>query len=242
MKRPSACLQSEILCVKPYMNGKCKVIITITAILAFGAVLNVVFAWGVATRLPFASPSVVKEAPIWACPPPSAVSKECILFGADDWVRHGAGWDECRAERHYLDKTSGYPLFWNEDSLTLVSGWPLRALRYVDYTATANAPFDRSEESSWFRDGILMPAWALKAPGARRLIQNHRLPLEPLPGFVVNTIFYAVILAVPLSVRPIRRHIRARRGKCVKCGYDLAGAVTDACPECGTRISRVQRS
>jgi hypothetical protein len=59
-------------------------------------------------------------------------------------------------------------------------------------------------------------------------------------GFAINTLFYTAILALPLSVFPIRRRLRARRGRCPKCGYDLAGLGgaenTEGgapCPECG---------
>jgi hypothetical protein len=38
------------------------------------------------------------------------------------------------------------------------------------------------------------------------------------------------------GVRPLRRYRRRRRGLCVKCAYDLRGAVSDRCPECGTPI------
>jgi hypothetical protein len=51
-----------------------------------------------------------------------------------------------------------------------------------------------------------------------------------------NTLFYAAILVPPLlTFFPIRRRLRARRGRCPKCGYDLAGVADPAapCPECG---------
>jgi hypothetical protein len=52
------------------------------------------------------------------------------------------------------------------------------------------------------------------------------------PGFLLNTLFYAAILALPLSFFPLRRRLRARRGRCPKCNYDLAG-LAGPCPECG---------
>ena len=54
-------------------------------------------------------------------------------------------------------------------------------------------------------------------------------------GFAINTLFYAALLALPLSFFPIRRRLRARRGRCPKCGYDRTGLSDPAapCPECG---------
>ncbi len=60
-----------------------------------------------------------------------------------------------------------------------------------------------------------------------------RLPLRPeFPGFVVNSLFYGgLALAAVVAPRSLRRRWRVRRGRCVGCGYELAGLVV--CPECG---------
>ncbi len=52
------------------------------------------------------------------------------------------------------------------------------------------------------------------------------------PGFAINTIFYAAILWL-LTLGPFtaRRMIRRRRGRCIKCGYDLRGNLSHGCPE-----------
>lgn len=60
------------------------------------------------------------------------------------------------------------------------------------------------------------------------------LPLKPLlPSFVINSLFYAILVAV-LMLTPVRlrRVIRRLRHRCVKCGYPLSVPVA-GCPECG---------
>ena len=62
------------------------------------------------------------------------------------------------------------------------------------------------------------------------------LPIRPLlPGFAINTIFYAAVLWV-LFAAPgaIRRWRRIKRGQCASCGYSLRGTPhIEKCPECG---------
>lgn len=69
------------------------------------------------------------------------------------------------------------------------------------------------------------------------------LPFEPLwPGFALNTVFYAVVVwALWSALLAVRGVIRQRRRRCVRCGYDLRGAVHDACPECGGKVVQVAR-
>ena len=55
-------------------------------------------------------------------------------------------------------------------------------------------------------------------------------------GVIVNTIFYGAILwLLTLGPFTMRRFIRAKRGNCIKCGYDLSHAEHEVCPECGGR-------
>ena len=70
------------------------------------------------------------------------------------------------------------------------------------------------------------------------LFADHRLPLRPiLPGFIINTFFYAAIwFGVFFGVAALRRFVREKRGRCVKCGYDLRSGFAGeerGCPECG---------
>lgn len=54
------------------------------------------------------------------------------------------------------------------------------------------------------------------------------------PGFAINTIFYAVIVWLLWSSPfAARRMIRRKRGRCIKCGYNLRGDYLTGCPECG---------
>jgi hypothetical protein len=49
----------------------------------------------------------------------------------------------------------------------------------------------------------------------------------------------AVFAAYPVMAfihGPVRRYRRRRKGLCIKCGYDLTGNVSGACPECGESV------
>jgi hypothetical protein len=132
--------------------------------------------------------------------------------------------------------------------------WGAALTSYLLDTYRVGWPF-RSLEMRWWYSGDWSEATpetvsasdGLPAPRAivvRGLFERSdgRIPTRPIPaGFAINTLFYAALLALPLSVFPIRRRLRARRGRCPKCGYDragLAGAEKGAegaapCPECG---------
>jgi hypothetical protein len=68
------------------------------------------------------------------------------------------------------------------------------------------------------------------------------LPFFPIwPGFAINTLTYAVLWCVALSLARLRLTARSRRGQCRTCGYDLAGLPTDRCPECGAATRALKR-
>ena len=69
--------------------------------------------------------------------------------------------------------------------------------------------------------------------------EQIHLPVSPIfLGFLINTLFYGVILWLLWSAPfATRRRIRKRRGRCVKCGYDLTGAGHVVCPECGKTLT-----
>ena len=102
------------------------------------------------------------------------------------------------------------------------SGWPLRAMKVQCFHAISNTRADV------FADGLKMP---------RRLAAGRPVPYFPMtplwPGFAVDTAFYVGLAFVVWSAPGfVRRRVRRRRGRCVRCGYDLKGL--PLCPECGS--------
>ncbi|UCD74913.1 MAG: hypothetical protein JSV91_14140 [Phycisphaerales bacterium] len=104
-------------------------------------------------------------------------------------------------------------------------GWPLYALECEVVRGVDN-------ENLWYtRAGI--------GPGIIDPARSVVLPFRPVwPGFAVNTAFHAVILwplvlGLVALIRRLRRRGRARRGHCLRCGYDLRGKYDAGCPECG---------
>jgi len=55
-----------------------------------------------------------------------------------------------------------------------------------------------------------------------------------LPTALIPVMWIAVLL---LSSRHRRRRLRRKRGKCIRCGYDLTGNESGVCPECGTEVT-----
>jgi len=92
-------------------------------------------------------------------------------------------------------------------------------------------------QHTWTRYTWTRNTW--KRNTSPRNTSPRYLPLYPIwSGFLVNTIFYAVILWL-LIPGPfvLRRFTRRKRGLCENCAYDLRGAEHDACPECGTKCN-----
>lgn len=143
-----------------------------------------------------------------------------------------------------LDQREGF-----EQVVTGVFGWPLRCFRLETWHSWREPTFEQQlpaliellrqpkgkpskpkpKPPYDVRRGVLLrdAAWPPK-----RLM----LPLEPMwPGLVANTaIFAAAWSLVLLGPGVARRLVRARRGRCVGCGYPRVGLPPgSACPECG---------
>ncbi len=113
------------------------------------------------------------------------------------------------------------------------SGWPAVAMR----TRYDEGPGQlRGQSIRQVTEGILLTPTAEVRLGDM-LYSAKALPLRPLwSGFAINTAFYAAILWL-LGFGPfaVRRYLRNKQGRCVKCGYDLRGSSGGGggCPECG---------
>ena len=80
----------------------------------------------------------------------------------------------------------------------------------------------------WYDGALAVPQWAKTRIGV--------LPFHPIwPGFAVNTVCYAAVLWL-LIPGPfvLRRFIRMKRGRCMKCGYPIAESAV--CTECGNAL------
>ncbi len=107
------------------------------------------------------------------------------------------------------------------------AGWPAPSLMSQQRQIAPFGPYPIES----FNNGIFQPEWTHQFGP----IPGRRIPLRPMRlGFVLNTIFYAVILwSLTLGPFTARRVIRRKRGLCIKCGYDLRGTEHEVCPECG---------
>lgn len=100
------------------------------------------------------------------------------------------------------------------------SGWPFYAFT-GGYDADAMHGYPIPERAiSWATPPAPMYMWAF-------------IPIGPVwLGLLADVALYAVLFAVAVNAPgAVRRRVRARAGRCVRCGYQLATAGT--CPECG---------
>jgi hypothetical protein len=109
------------------------------------------------------------------------------------------------------------------------SGWPRLAVARR-LTAPVNAPVIDSD--------------AVTLPTPRAFASSHRtrvsLPIRVLiPGFLANTLFYALPTYAALTgIQALRRLRRRLSNRCPACGYSLDDLPSNTCPECGASSRR----
>ena len=204
-------------------NVKRRLLILAVFLLA-GAVMNVVVAWG--CRLAVRGPQ--RFSPAYQ---PSDASTT-------------AWWNENKPEG-VTDELAGFAIMkrfgWTRDMLHGDDGGIFRILPsgnihitgqmqdvHMVMRVTAGLPMRSLLGHSWSRKGA-----TIQQSG---IITRRWLPYLPMwPGFIVNTLLYAVVLWLLSggSFR-LRRLIRVRRGLCPKCAYPRGES--DVCSECGKAL------
>ncbi len=109
-------------------------------------------------------------------------------------------------------------------------GWPLPAMQY-EVRRLIPGPSPRPGDS---RTPALSGGWPVATPAAASWFpQAGVVPVRPVwSGLIVDGAIFGIMLgALCLLPQGVRRHVRARGGRCVACGYPAAAAA--CCPECG---------
>ena len=147
--------------------------------------------------------------------------------------------------REWLDRSVEVParrgqwsLRWKSDApphlrMEEACGWPLLSLRWYMLWPLGQRELYGGIELGGTRQYVLRNGTSIAFPNPKASVGDRTLPLIPIwPGFAVNTLFYAVVLWM-LICGPfvLRRFIRVKRGRCVKCGYPMGESA--ACSECG---------
>lgn len=122
------------------------------------------------------------------------------------------------------------------------SGWPCLGME-GGWTRTPSDVWSTSQQTQnefWsIRDAL----WSEAGVGGRSRVRGVKrpVPLLPMwPGFVVNTLFYAVVLWVMFfALFVLRRRYRVRPGLCHACAYPIG--TSDVCTECGAGVSSLLR-
>jgi len=120
-------------------------------------------------------------------------------------------------------------------------GWPMLTMRSrFRIDAAGNIVVSSGFDGVQLRSVALPTTWFGGALAGdlddKNWAEPYVLPLRPIwPGLVLNTLLYALVLwLLYRGSFVLRRHIRRKRGRCPKCGYDLRGQLPGAgCPECG---------
>ncbi len=219
----------------------------LAVLLLLGAIVNVGVAWGCVLRtdlnvdpsklasldgIAYGSTQLANEPTFWVV---MVINRPTFGYVVSTHTSRG-GLSRPRSTEEALPgwSTLRSPSNWDRERILsqqeAAFGWPWLVLSW------------RSDRSFFYRTDprIERIAYGLKIHATDSSDQLSRvLPLRAIwPGFVINTLFYAAILWL-LAFGPFaaRRFIRDKRGRCIKCGYDLRGTSggRGGCPECGWR-------
>ena len=205
-----------------------RTLLTCALLLLAGAVVNVAVAWVALGSAGLWGNNWTWEEPQWHDALPQHARAKRIGYE----VGPGYG-SSLETQTLYAEERT----YWS--SATTVAGWPFLSVRCVRQERWTGHWTQRQPTA---KEQVTVGAVRRGAPAPPVIaplfgMSARRLPIDPLfPGFLLNTLFYAIvvgaILALPLRLVPLRRRRRARRGRCPTCNYDLAG-LAGPCPECG---------
>lgn len=106
------------------------------------------------------------------------------------------------------------------------AGWPMLCMEGLWRTSNGT----RVDEEYVAR----LPDWPGVQPNAL-----SRIPLRPMWGAVLlNALLVGLPFHLAFAFYGTRRIVRRRRGRCMRCGYDLRRAAEQRCSECGTSFYR----
>jgi hypothetical protein len=244
-RSPSPALYDGVMAERSHPRKRLRpgrIITRVIVFLLLGAIVNVAVAWGcslwlcndlLVSRTPDPVPSATATWPFYlqgaGWPKVDTVYDYGHCFGGDAVVLEG-----------YTPKTlaPGDPRVSGVRCSIHRFGWPMRSMQWHGWSGGgpqgAALLMNADDLRGLLYAGIPVPSFVPARGGAAA----HLFPTAPIcPGFALNTAFYAVILwSVVCGPFALRRLIRRRRGRCIKCNYDLRGAAHDRCPECGVVV------
>ncbi len=203
----------------------------LVGLLLFGAIVNVTVAWGCQLNYERVSPRVDDEFQfqgwhiwIWRALGAQEMGTAIgippeYIAGLEQW--EPPAWSRLRERPAYERRDPGFLQTDRAFGLPVLSVW-----------------YGIDAKRAWGKPGVL----SREVTGC---LPYRDLAATPIwPAFAINMIFYAALLwLITLGPFTARRVIRRKRGRCIKCGYDLRHAEHEACPECGAdRASSTSRA
>jgi hypothetical protein len=202
------------------MKSRSRTIITrVIVFLLLGAIVNVAVAWGCVFS-PFVMHVTEDDAYDWPVEVPAGFPRSIL------------GWRvECFG-KSFLGSVNSDGWIMKEMQARLY-GLPCLTLCTSRFGSidmqSSQFPFTpgpmRFSEPRTFWEGVVIPDWFAQ--------HDEYFPTLPIwPGFAINTIFYAAVLAL-LFYGPgkVRRFVRVRKWRCPACAYPIG--TSPVCTECG---------